>query len=65
LALSGNIDEARAQIQVLLDTAPNFSSRWFADAAGLHPDVAAVFERGFALVSAPGHAARAAGGGSP
>lgn len=63
LALSGNIDEARAQMQVLLDEAPHFSPGWFADAGGLHPDVAAVFERGFALAAAPADSARAAGGG--
>ncbi len=53
LALSGEVEAARARMAALLAEAPHFSASWFADAEGLHPDVAAVYARGFALAGAP------------
>jgi TolB-like protein/DNA-binding winged helix-turn-helix (wHTH) protein len=49
LALAGEVEAARPRLAALLAEAPDFTAAWFADAEGLHPDVAAVFARGFAL----------------
>jgi Flp pilus assembly protein TadD len=53
LALAGDVGAARAGMARLMRERPGFSARWYADLAGLHPDVAAVFNRGFALAGAP------------
>ena len=37
----------------LLAEAPHVTTRWHAAAAGLHPDVARTYARGFALAGAP------------
>lgn len=49
LALAGEVAAARTLMAALLADYPEFSARWFADAAGLDPAVAAVFAEGFAL----------------
>ncbi|WP_264194926.1 hypothetical protein [Acuticoccus sediminis] len=49
LALAGEVAAARTAAADLGASAPQFSAAWFAEAAGLHPDVAAVFARGFAI----------------
>ncbi len=53
LALAGEVEAARAGMADLLRAHPQFTSRWYAEATGLHPDVAAVFNRGFALAGTP------------
>jgi tetratricopeptide (TPR) repeat protein len=51
LALAGDVAQARVQMADLLRAAPSFSARWYAEAEGLHPDVAAVYARGFELAT--------------
>ena len=53
LALAGEKEAARAGMTALLADAPHFTARWYADAAGLHPEVAEIFARGFRLAGAP------------
>jgi TolB-like protein/DNA-binding winged helix-turn-helix (wHTH) protein len=63
LGLAGETTAARDRLAALLAEAPHFTAAWFADAEGLHPDVAAVFARGFALAGLEEEQV-AAGGGS-
>ncbi len=53
LALAGEVEEAQRRMNELLAEAPHFTAAWFADAEGLHPDVAAIYARGFRLAGAP------------
>jgi tetratricopeptide (TPR) repeat protein len=53
LALAGDVAAAQAGMTDLLRDRPHFTSAWFAEASGLHPDVAEVFTRGFTLAGAP------------
>jgi tetratricopeptide (TPR) repeat protein len=53
LALAGRIEEAQARLAALMREAPHFSAAWFAEAEGLHPEVAAIYARGFVLAGAP------------
>ncbi|ETX12022.1 hypothetical protein OCH239_18580 [Roseivivax halodurans JCM 10272] len=53
LALSGEEEAARTGMAALLAEAPHFTARWYADAAGLHADVAEIFARGFQIAGAP------------
>jgi tetratricopeptide (TPR) repeat protein len=63
LALAGEVAAARARLATLRADAPHFSAAWFAEAEGLHPDVAAVFARGFALAGLEEETLAAGGGG--
>jgi TolB-like protein len=63
LGLAGETTAARDRLAALLAEAPHFTAAWFADAEGLHPDVATVFARGFALAGLEEEQV-AAGGGS-
>jgi hypothetical protein len=47
LALAGDVERASTLMARLLQEQPSFTSAWFADAEGLHPEVAAIFARGF------------------
>lgn len=49
LALAGDLEEARGLMKALLNEMPHFSTAWYTDATGLHPQVAEVFARGFRL----------------
>jgi TolB-like protein/DNA-binding winged helix-turn-helix (wHTH) protein len=63
LALAGGVAAARARLASLRADAPHFSAAWFAEAEGLHPDLAAVFTRGFALAGLEAETLAAGGGG--
>jgi TolB-like protein/DNA-binding winged helix-turn-helix (wHTH) protein len=63
LALAGEAEAARRLWAEVHAAAPHFSPAWLAEAEGFHPDVAAIFDRGFALAAGPADAGAVAAGG--